>query len=115
MGQAMMWAMDEALWGTCEESLGLAGMSLLVLWIFLRVSGQHLRHDVGQMVAKDRLRPVAVDGGRTAWDGNRLLGDGKTWNGLVGGSLTSGLLMVLMASAVNAGEPVGSSSTPSGP
>ena len=28
--------MDEALWGTCEESLGLAGMSLLVLWIFLR-------------------------------------------------------------------------------
>ena len=29
-------------------------------------------------------------------DGNRILGDGKTWNGLIGGSLTSGLLCLLM-------------------
>ena len=31
-------------------------------------------------------------------DGNRILGDGKTWNGLIGGSLTSGLLCVLIVS-----------------
>ena len=29
-------------------------------------------------------------------DGNRILGDGKTWNGLIGGSVTSGLLCWLM-------------------
>ena len=36
-------------------------------------------------------------------DGNRMLGDGKTWNGLIGGSLTSGLLCMLIASSVSTG------------
>lgn len=39
--------------------------------------------------------PWPIDGGRIHSDGNRLLGDGKTWNGLIGGSLTSGLLAIL--------------------
>ena len=38
---------------------------------------------------------MPIDGGRVAWDGNRLFGDEKTWNGLIGGSLTSGLLCYL--------------------
>jgi CDP-2,3-bis-(O-geranylgeranyl)-sn-glycerol synthase len=33
-------------------------------------------------------------------DGNRMLGDGKTWNGLIGGSLTSGLLCVIIVSTM---------------
>ena len=37
-------------------------------------------------------------------DGNRMLGDGKTWNGLIGGSLTSGLLCMLLASLVSTGD-----------
>ena len=37
-------------------------------------------------------------------DGNRMLGDGKTWNGLIGGSLTYGLLCVIVASTVGTGD-----------
>ena len=29
-------------------------------------------------------------------DGNRILGDGKTWNGLIGGSITSGILCAII-------------------
>lgn len=40
-----------------------------------------------------------IDGGRRAADGERLLGDGKTWRGLIGGTLLGGITGVL-ASAV---------------
>lgn len=50
----------------------------------------------GKMLPKYGLGPWPIDGGRDAWDGNRLFGDGKTWNGLIGGSLTSGLTGVLL-------------------
>ena len=39
------------------------------------------------------VRPI--DAGRLHSDGNRVLGDGKTWNGFIGGSLTAGLLTML--------------------
>ena len=71
--------MDEALWGTCEESLGLAGMSLLVLWIFLPgFLVNTFAMMWGKWLPKTGYGPWPIDGGRTAWDGNRLLGDGKT-------------------------------------
>ena len=38
---------------------------------------------------------VVIDGGRNWKDGFRLLGDGKTWNGLLGGAVFSGLLTML--------------------
>ena len=38
---------------------------------------------------------VIIDGGRKWRDGFRLLGDGKTWNGLLGGGVFSGLLTML--------------------
>ena len=44
-----------------------------------------------------------VDGGRILRDGYRLFGDGKTWRGLAGGTLTGaavGLLQWVIASAV---------------
>ncbi|WP_435359661.1 CDP-2,3-bis-(O-geranylgeranyl)-sn-glycerol synthase [Haloarchaeobius sp. DFWS5] len=44
-----------------------------------------------------------IDGGRT-WNGRRLLGDGKTWRGTAGGTLT-GVLLALGLSAV--AEPIG--------
>ena len=50
----------------------------------------------GKWLPKTGYGPWPIDGGRTLSDGNRILGDGKTWNGLVGGSLTSGLLSVLI-------------------
>lgn len=36
-----------------------------------------------------------IDGGRIHSDGNRLLGDGKSWEGLFGGGVLSGLLVML--------------------
>lgn len=50
----------------------------------------------GKWLPKTGYGPWPIDGGRTLSDGNRILGDGKTWNGLLGGSLTSGLLSVLI-------------------
>ena len=49
----------------------------------------------GKWLPKTGYGPWPIDGGKVAWDGNRLFGDGKTWNGLIGGSLTSGLLCYL--------------------
>ena len=100
--------MEGAMWGTCEESLGLAGMTLLVLWIFLPgFLVNTFAMMWGKWLPKTGYGPWTIDGGRNAWDGNRLFGDGKTWNGLIGGSLTSGLLMVLMASTVQEGQACG--------
>jgi len=100
--------MEGAMWGTCEESLGLAGMTLLVLWIFLPgFLVNTFAMMWGKWLPKTGYGPWPIDGGRNAWDGNRLFGDGKTWNGLIGGSLTSGLLMVLMASTVQEGQACG--------
>ena len=35
-----------------------------------------------------------IDGGRVHTDGNRMLGDGKSWEGLFGGALFTGILVV---------------------
>lgn len=36
-----------------------------------------------------------IDGGRT-WNGKRLLGDGKTWRGTLGGILSGAVLAILL-------------------
>lgn len=36
-----------------------------------------------------------IDGGRIHSDGNRLLGDGKSWEGLFGGGVFSGILVMI--------------------
>ena len=50
----------------------------------------------GKWLPKTGYGPWPIDGGRHHKDGNRILGDGKTWNGLIGGSITSGILCLLM-------------------
>ena len=37
---------------------------------------------------------ITIDQGHNWYDGNRILGDGKSWNGLLGGSFVSALLML---------------------
>ncbi len=65
----------------------------------------------GKWLPKTGYGPWPIDGGRTLSDGNRMLGDGKTWNGLIGGSLTSGLLCMLivvsMGDVPGVGTPIG--------
>ena len=38
---------------------------------------------------------IPIDQGYHWYDGNRILGDGKSWNGLLGGSFFSALLMLI--------------------
>ncbi len=38
-----------------------------------------------------------IDLGRTLGDGERIFGDGKTWRGLVGGTLSGGILGLLLS------------------
>ncbi|MGY8692116.1 MAG: CDP-archaeol synthase [Candidatus Poseidoniales archaeon] len=42
-----------------------------------------------------KTKTLTIDGGRSWSDGNRILGDGKSWNGLFGGAFFSGILMTL--------------------
>ena len=41
------------------------------------------------------MKVWVIDGGKNWRDGNRLLGDGKSWNGLLGGPLLSAFLTML--------------------
>tara|TARA_B110000467_G_scaffold44433_1_gene40704 strand:+ start:1945 stop:2634 length:690 start_codon:yes stop_codon:yes gene_type:complete len=45
--------------------------------------------------AKTGMTVLVIDGGRNYSDGHRLLGDGKSWNGLIGGGILSGILFML--------------------
>lgn len=51
-----------------------------------------------------------IDGGRM-WRGNRLLSDGKTWRGFIGGTIAG----VVLAFALNVLRPVLSSGVPAFP
>ena len=72
-------------------------MMLFCLWIYLPgFLVNTFAMMWGKWLPKTGYGPWPIDGGRMHKDGNRILGDGKTWNGLFGGSLTSGLLCYLM-------------------
>ena len=64
--------------------------------IFAGIFGQYICHDVGKWLPKTGYGPWPIDGGKNWKDGNRILGDGKTWNGLIGGSITSGILCAII-------------------
>ena len=79
--------------------MGVLSLSLMVLWLYLPgFLANTFAMMWGKWLPKTGYGPWPIDGGRTMKDGNRILGDGKTWNGLIGGSLTSGLLCVLLVS-----------------
>ena len=89
---------------TCE-GMALSALALMVLWLYLPgFLVNTFAMMWGKWLPKTGYGPWPIDGGRTAWDGHRILGDGKAWNGLIGGSLTSGLLMMAMASVVSTSE-----------
>ena len=78
------------------EEVGFPLLVVTVLWLYL--PGYLVNTWAmlwGKWLPKTGYGPWPIDGGRRHSDGNRLLGDGKTWNGLIGGSLTSGLLAIL--------------------
>ncbi|MDP6742736.1 MAG: CDP-archaeol synthase [Candidatus Thalassarchaeaceae archaeon] len=70
---------------------------LLVLWLYLPGYLSNTAAMLGGKWIPDMTGiPVKpIDGGRVHSDGNRLLGDGKTWNGLIGGTVGGGFLGML--------------------
>lgn len=67
---------------------------LQALWLFLPAYVANM-----SPVFTAKLLPwwkAPIDGGRVHKDGRRVLGDGKTWRGLVGGGVTGGLTAVAM-------------------
>jgi len=67
---------------------------LLVLWLYLP---GYLANTAAMLGGKwipemTGIEPRPIDGGRRLSDGNRILGDGKTWNGLAGAIIGAGFL-----------------------
>ena len=70
------------------ESLSLVECCLIVLWIMMPA---YLANTIAVLTGGK----YPIDQGRTLADGNRILGDGKTWSGLIGGTL-GGILVGYM-------------------
>ncbi len=62
------------------ESLSLVECCIIVLWIMMPAY-------IANTIAVLTGGKYPIDQGKTLADGNRMLGDGKTWSGLVGGTL----------------------------
>lgn len=54
--------------------------------------------------AKVLKKTTPIDGGRFAWDGRRVLGDGKSWEGLFSGVAGGTLIGVILYLAGNLGR-----------
>ena len=67
---------------------------LLVLWLYLPGYLANTAAMFGGKWLPELLAiaPRPIDGGRRLSDGHRILGDGKTWNGLSGALIGGGLL-----------------------
>ena len=77
--------------------MGVVSLSLMTLWLYLPgFLANTFAMMWGKWLPKTGYGPWPIDGGKNWRDGNRILGDGKTWNGLIGGSLTSGLLCLVI-------------------
>ena len=87
--------------------IGFLSLCLMTLWLYLPgFLANTFAMMWGKWLPKTGYGPWPIDGGRNWKDGNRILGDGKTWNGLIGGSMTSGLLCMLIVSLMG-GAPDG--------
>ena len=71
------------------EELSTINTILIVLWI---MGPAYIANSVAVLTGGR----YPIDLGRTFSDGNRILGDGKTWSGLVGGTLGGVLFGILL-------------------
>lgn len=68
---------------------------LHALWLFLPVYVANMSPVFTAKIVPGWSTPI--DGGRMHRDGQRVLGDGKTWRGLVGGGVAAGLTAIAVA------------------
>ena len=82
---------------TLDGFIGFLIMIVVVLWIYMPgYLANTFAMIWGRIPPKYGYGPWPIDFGKNAWDGKRILGDGKTWNGLIGACFSSGFLAVLM-------------------
>ena len=67
---------------------------LLVLWLYLPGYLSNTAAMLGGKWIPDitGISVYRIDGGKELGDGHRILGDGKTWNGLIGGTIGGGII-----------------------
>ena len=77
------------------DSMSLWSGPILVLWLYLPGYLANTAAMLGGKWIPDLtgFKPRPIDGGRRLSDGHRILGDGKTWNGLIGAIIGAGLLV----------------------
>ena len=81
--------------------LGIVSLSIMTLWLYLPgFLANTFAMMWGKWLPKTGYGPWPIDGGKNWKDGNRILGDGKTWNGLIGGSITSGILCAIIVAVI---------------
>jgi|TARA_B110000881_G_C18520279_1_gene487221 CDP-2,3-bis-(O-geranylgeranyl)-sn-glycerol synthase len=82
---------------------------LAVLWLFLPGYLSNTTAMLGgKWIPSMTGMPIKpIDGGKNHSDGNRILGDGKTWNGLAGGTIGGGLIAML-THAISSGNSIAS-------
>ena len=81
--------------------LGIVSLSIMTLWLYLPgFLANTFAMMWGKWLPKTGYGPWPIDGGKNWKDGNRILGDGKTWNGLIGGSITSGILCAIIVALI---------------
>ena len=73
------------------EELSLLNAIITVLWI---MGPAYIANSVAVLTGGK----YPIDQGRTLSDGNRILGDGKTWSGLLGGTLGGIMLGIILDS-----------------
>lgn len=86
----------------CRPDVGALAI-LHALWLFLPAYVANMSPVFSAKLMPKWSRPI--DGGKTREDGTRILGDGKTWRGLVGGALAAGLTALAMAGIATAAAP----------
>jgi CDP-2,3-bis-(O-geranylgeranyl)-sn-glycerol synthase len=80
-----------------------AASIVYALWLFLPAYVANMSPVLTAKIVPRWKAPI--DGGRMHKDGRRVLGDGKTWRGLVGGAVTAGLTALVLAAIVGAAAP----------
>ena len=82
------------------ETDGIVSFFVNVLCVLLMYGSSYLANTGAMLFGKwipDKtgMPVIVIDGGKNYSDGNRILGDGKSWNGLIGGGIVSGILFTL--------------------
>lgn len=91
---------------TFVEESSFFAVVVMTLWLYLSgFLANTFAMMWGKWLPKTGYGPWPIDGGKVWKDGERLLGDGKTWNGLIGGSMTSGLMCMLISISMGTPEP----------